>query len=65
MEEAERGEEEEEEEYPKELELEEEEIVMAGGGMGFSALLGFGRKKEFAVKKSRFEVKLNRKEGGS
>ena len=27
--------------------------------MGFSALLGFGRKKEFAVKKSRFGVRLN------
>ena len=58
MEEAERGEEEEEEESPKELELEEEEIAMARG-LGFSALLGFGRKKEFAVKKSRFGVRLN------
>ena len=61
IEEAERGEEEEEEESPKELEPEEEEIAMAGGGMGFSALLGFGRKKEFAVKKSRFGVRLNSK----
>ena len=26
---------------------------------GFSALLGFGRKNEFAVKKSRFGVRLN------
>ena len=59
MEEAERGEEEEEEEYPKELELEEEEIAMAGRGVGFFALLGFGRKKEFAVEKSRFGVRLN------
>ena len=59
MEEAERGEEEEEEESPKELEPEEEEIAMAGGGVRFSALLGFGRKKEFAVKKSRFGVRLN------
>ena len=59
MEEAERGEEEEEEESPKELEPEEEEIAMASGGMGFSALFGFGRKKEFAVKKSRFGVRLN------
>ena len=59
MEEAERGEEEEEEESPKELEPEEEEIAMAGGGVGFSSLLGFGRKKEFAVKKSRFGVRLN------
>ena len=58
MEEAER-EEEEEEESPKELEPEEEEVAMAGRGVGFSALLGFGRKKEFAVKKSRFGVKLN------
>ena len=59
MEEVERGEEEEEEESPKELEPEEEEIAMAGRGVGFSALLGFGRKKEFAVKKSRFGVRLN------
>ena len=63
MEEAEREEEEEgeeeEEESPKELEPEEEEIAMAGRGVGFSALLGFGRKKEFAVKKSRFGVRLN------
>ena len=47
----------EEEESPKELESEEEEIAIAGG-LGFSALLGFGR-KEFAVKKSRFGVRLN------
>ena len=47
MEEAERGEEVEEEESPKELEPKEEEIAKAGGGVGFSALLGFGRKKEF------------------
>ena len=62
MEEAGRGEEEgeeEEEESPKELESEEEEIAIAGG-LGFSALLGFGR-KEFAVKKSRFGVRLNSK----
>ena len=64
MEEAGRGEEEgeeEEEESPKELELLEEEIVMAigAGGLGFSAQLGFGRKKEFAVEKSRFGVRLN------
>ena len=52
MEEAEKGEEEEEEESPKELEPEEEEIAMAGRRMGFSALLRFGRKKEFAVEKS-------------
>ena len=64
MEEAERGEEEEEEESPKELEPEEEEIAMAGGGMGFFALLGFGRKKEFAVKKSRFGVRLNSEKMG-
>ena len=70
MEEAGRGEEEGEEEEgesPKELESEEEEIAMAGRGVGFSALLGFGRKKEFAVKKSRFGVRLNseRMEDGS
>ena len=64
MEETEREEEEgeeEEEESPKELELEEEEIAMAtgAGGLGFSALLGFRRKNEFAVKKSRFGVRLN------
>ena len=62
MEEEGRGEEEgeeEEEESPKELEPEEEEIAMAGRRMGFSALLGFGRKKEFAVEKSRFGVRLN------
>ena len=63
MEEAEReeeegGEEEEEEESPKELEPEEEEMAMAGEGLGFCAT-GFGRKKEFAVKKSRFGVRLN------
>ena len=54
MEEAGRGEEEGEEEEgsPKELVSEEEEIAMAGRGVGFSALLGFGRKKKFAVKKS-------------
>ena len=51
--------EEEEEESPKELEPEEEEIAMACRGVGFSALLGFGRKKEFAVKKSRFGLRLN------
>ena len=53
MEEAEREEEEEgeeeEEESPKELEPKEEEM----------AITGFGRKKEFAVKKSRFGVRLN------
>ena len=62
MEEAEREEEEgeeEEEESPKELEPEEEEIAMPGGGVGFSVLFGFGRKKEFTVKKSRFGVRLN------
>ena len=53
MEEAEREEEEEGEE--------EEEIAMAGRGVGFSVLFGFGRKKEFAVKKSRFGVGLNSK----
>ena len=64
MEEAEREEEEEgeeeEEESPKELEPEEEEMAMAGEGLGFCAT-GFGRKKEFAVKKSRFGVRLNSK----
>ena len=43
MEEEEEGEEE-EEESPKELEPEEEEIAMDGRGVGFSTLLGFGRK---------------------
>ena len=63
MEEAEREEEEEgeeeEEESPKELEPEEEEIAMAGEGLGFSALLALGGRRSFAVKKSRFGVRLN------
>ena len=68
MEEVGRGEEEgeeeeEEEESPKELELEEEEMAMAGEGLGFCAI-GFGRKKEFSVKKSRFRVKLNSEKMG-
>ena len=67
MEEAEReeeeGGEEEEEESPKELEPEEEEMAMAGEGLVFCAI-GFGRKKEFAVKKSRFWVKLNSEKMG-
>ena len=59
MEEAER-EEEEEEESKKELEPEEEEIAIAGaGGLGFSALLALGGRRSFAVKKSRFGVRLN------
>jgi len=29
---------------PRELEPEEEEIAMAGEGLGFSALFGYGRK---------------------
>ena len=59
MEEAEREEEEEgEEESPKELEPEEEEIAIAGG-LGFSALLALGGRRSFAVKKSRFGVRLN------
>ena len=49
MEEAEREEEEEgeeeEEESLKELEPEEEEIAMAGGGLGFSALLALGGRR--------------------
>ena len=66
MEEAEReeeeeGEEEEKEESPKELESEEEEIAMAGRGVGFSALLALGGRRSFAVKKSRFGVRLNSK----
>ena len=70
MEEAEReeeeeGEEEEEEESTKELEPEEEEIAIAGaGGLGFFCATGFGRKKEFAVKKSRFGVRLNSEKMG-
>ena len=65
MEEAEREEEEgdeeeeEEEESPKELEPEEEEMAMAGEGLGFSALLALGGRRSFAVKKSRFGVRLN------
>ena len=63
MEEAGRGEEEgeeEEEESPKELESEEEEIAITGaGGLGFSALLDLGGRMSFAVKKSRFGVRLN------
>ena len=62
MEEAEREEEEEgeeeEEESPKELEPEEEEIAIAGG-LGFSALLALRGRESFAVKKSRFGVRLN------
>ena len=53
--------EEEEEESPKELESEEEEIAMAGRGVGFSALLALGGRRSFAVKKSRFGVRLNSK----
>ena len=69
MEEAEREEEEEgeeeEEESPKELEPEEEEIAIAGaGGLGFFCATGFGRKKEFVVKKSRFGVRLNSEKMG-
>ena len=61
MEEAEREEEEggeEEEESPKELEPEEEEIAIAGV-LGFSALLGFGKKKEFCCEEEpiRGEIK--------
>ena len=63
MEEAEREEEEEgeeeEEESPKELEPEEEEMAMAGEGLGFSALLALEGRRSFAVKKSRFGVRLN------
>ena len=62
MEEAEREEEEEgeeeEEESPKELETEEEEIAIAGG-LGFSVLLALEGRRSFAVKKSRFGVRLN------
>ena len=61
MEEAEREEEEEEEEEeesPKELEPEEEEIAIARG-LGFSALLTLRGRESFAMKKSRFGVRLN------
>ena len=62
MEEAEREEEEEgeeeEEESPKELEPEEEEIAIVGG-LGFFELLALGGRRSFAVKKSRFGVRLN------
>ena len=50
--------EEEEEESPKELEPEEEEMAIAGG-LAFSALLALGGRRSFAVKKSRFGVRLN------
>ena len=64
MEEAEREEEEEgeeeEEESPKELEPEEEEIAIAGG-LGFYVQLALGGRRSFAVKKSRFGVRLNSK----
>ena len=63
MEEAEReeeeeGEDEEEEESPKELESEAEEIAIAGG-LVISVLLALGGRRSFAVKKSRFGVRLN------
>ena len=45
------------------MESEEEEIAIVGEGLGFCAT-GFGRKKEFAVEKSRFGVKLNSKKMG-
>ena len=65
MEEAGRGEEEgeeEEEESPKELESEEEEIaITCARRLGFSALLALGGRRSFAVKKSRFGVRLNSK----
>ena len=38
-------------------------MAMAGEGLVFCAI-GFGRKKEFAVKRSRFGVKLNSKKMG-
>ena len=65
MEEAEREEEEgeeKEEESPKELEPEEEEIAMAAGYLrwGFLCYLAL-EEEEFAVKKSRFGVRLNSK----
>jgi len=57
MEEAER----EEEESPKELEPEEEEIAIAGaGGLGFFLRYWLWEEEGvFAVKKSRFGVRLN------
>ena len=56
----EEGGEEEEEESPKELESEEEEIAITSAGrLGFSALLALGGRRSFAVKKSRFGVRLN------
>ena len=41
------------------MEPEEEEIVMAGRGVGFSVLLALGGRRNFAVQKSRFGVRLN------
>ena len=65
MEEAEREEEgeEEEEESPKELEPEEEEIAMATGCWRIGVFLCYLalEEDEFAVKKSRFGVRLNSK----
>ena len=67
MEEEEREEEEEgeeeEEESPKELEPEEEEIAIAGG-LGFFCAIGFGGRRSFTVKKSRFGVRLNSEKMG-
>ena len=62
----EEGEEEEEEESPKELESEAEEIAIAEG-LGISVLLALGERRSFAVKKSRFGVRLNseKREDGS
>ena len=34
-------------------------MAMAGEGLGFFCATSFGKKKEFAVKKSRFGVTLN------
>ena len=54
-------EEEEEEESPKELESEEEAISItgAGEGLGFSVLLGFGKKKDFCCGEEPIRVRLN------
>ena len=53
--------EEEEEESPKKLEPEEEEIAMIVGGSGFFLCYLAWEEEGFAVKKSRFGVRLNSK----
>ena len=61
----EEGEEEEEEESPKELESEEEEMAMAAGGLEwFLCYWLWEEEGVFAVKKSRFGLRLNSEKDG-